>query len=146
MSGGEHQAPSAGAAGFGTQLQANASLHGSVILDIENQIDTRQAPAPTPDAGATGLERRRPGRLSHVSPHLVPLLRRQPADVRDQPVAPFDQPLAAPDHPPAESERPVADADQDDTNDLAPAIGIAVGVALSAPIWVGLIALTCWLS
>jgi hypothetical protein len=59
-------------------------------------------------------DQRRPGRLEHVSPALIPMLR-----------------------------KPGQYVDADDSDPLAPARGIAVGLLLSAPLW-ALIGLGVW--
>lgn len=61
------------------------------------------------------LERRRPGRIENVSPHLIPLLR-------------------------GGTEAWPEDEERRDT-DLAPAIGIAVSVLISALMWAVLLLL-----
>lgn len=90
------------------------------------------------DAGlAVKIDRRRPGRIKHTSPHLIALLRRP--------------------QPPAEeaaSARLEAEADilppaihgaewrqEADSDDLAPARGIALALLVSAPFWAGIAAL-----
>ena len=67
----------------------------------------------TAPSGWTGKERRRPGRVKFANPHLVALLRRK-APTRDATDAP---------------------------DDLGPAKGIMVAIAISAVIW-GAVALT----
>jgi len=69
--------------------------------------------ASTP-AGIKG--RRRPGRNDQVSPHLIPLLRDSAA-------------VDTPAPPPYEREAPLLN------DQLAPARGIAFGLALSVPLW-----------
>jgi hypothetical protein len=64
-------------------------------------------------SGRTGKERRRPGRVKFTNPHLIALLRGK-APTRDAPAAP------------------------DETgghDDLVPAKGIMVAIAISAMIW-----------
>lgn len=72
------------------------------------------ATKPGPVAPPAAKDRRRPGRSDQVSPHLVPLLRTFEAE-------------AAP-VPATADGLPFEDA-------LAPAKGIAVGLALSVPLW-----------
>jgi len=79
------------------------------------EADRYQASAPA--TAMANEERRRPGRTPNVSPELIPIL-------REQPMAPLEQ---------------------DDPDDLAPAVGVAVCVALSAPIWIGFISLIWFL-
>ena len=62
------------------------------------------------------VERRRPGRIESVSPHLLPLLR--------------DGAARSPDH------------GEHQQNDLTPVVGIAIGVLISIPIW----ALIVWVT
>ena len=71
-------------------------------------------PAPAPAVSATSQDRRRPGRPDHASPHLIPLLR-----------TPEIEAAAASG---ALDGLPFEDA-------LRPAQGIALGLALSVPLW-----------
>lgn len=64
----------------------------------------------------TIVSRRRPGRSESMSPYLIPLLRN--TETAHLPSKDFQ--LGEP--------RP-------ETNDLAPAMGIAVGLALAVPLW-----------
>lgn len=79
-------------------------------------LDANAKPAmPSAHALSSGMERRRPGRRSHVDPALIPLLRRTPdADVQ---LPPFD-------------------LEEDQMADRAPSRGIFIGVAVSALLWV----------
>lgn len=70
--------------------------------------------APVPAVSAVSKDRRRPGRPDHASPHLIPLLRVSEVEA----AAAFD----------AADELPFEDA-------LAPAQGIALGLAVSVPLW-----------
>ncbi|MBN9559944.1 MAG: hypothetical protein J0H14_04335 [Alphaproteobacteria bacterium] len=74
------------------------------------------------DGGDVKIDRRRPGRPEHVSPHLIPLLR----NAAEAEIPPDDA--------------PVADRTQDD---LGPAKGILAGLGLAIPLW-GLIGLAVW--
>jgi len=100
---------SAGQAQPGNLLEAETGLQPDVIVEQQNRVETDQPS----DVAEAEVERRRPGRRSHVSPHLIPLL-------RGQPVEPLDQ---------------------DEGGELAPAFGVAMCVVLSVPIWVGIFAL-----
>jgi hypothetical protein len=85
------------------------------------------------DDGATKLSRRRPGRRQDVHPALIPLLRGAATlDIKDP--APFVEDAPA--------SLQGVDADKDD---LSPARGILLGVALSVPIWIVLIFGACHL-
>ena len=72
--------------------------------------DLHDPPIVKVTASTLRVERRRPGRIESVSPVLLPLLR--------------DGAAPSPDH----GERR--------QYDLAPVVGIAIGVLISAPIWV----------
>lgn len=79
-------------------------------------------PHNTTEASVT--DRRRPGRLTDVSPELIPLLRaseRESIQI-DSPDLEFDEP-----------------------DQVAPARGILSGVALSVPLWVGFAYVVRWL-
>ena len=79
-------------------------------------------PDPTPSGGTEAREdRRRPGRLSFLNPHLIALLRARHAD-------------ASLPEPPPQHWVP------DDPDDLAAAQGIAVSTVLGGLLWVGAIA------
>ena len=67
---------------------------------------------------ATGTDRRRPGRID-ANPALIPLLRGEAA--------------------------PTPDATFDGSDDLAPSRGIAFGVLLSIPAWIGIVRSGIWL-
>jgi hypothetical protein len=82
-----------------------------------------QVPAVPPTSSSVIGDRRRPGR-SDISPHLIPMLR-DPAGLD-------------PDVPLRHSADP-----SPDRKELAPAIGIVVGLALSVPLW-GLIGGLMW--
>ena len=69
-------------------------------------------------------DRRRPARPDSVSPHLIPLLRNPAGDTA----------------PPPDPEEATADYH----DDLGPARGILVGIALSVPLWTILILLIRW--
>lgn len=79
-------------------------------------------PPPAVSTEASVSDRRRPGRVNNVSPELIPLLRSQPAE-------------PASDAPPQ-----FGDHDQ-----LGAVRGIAIGAALSAPLWVGIALLGRWI-
>ena len=83
-----------------------------------SEWEQKQARDPLSPAPAT--DRRRPGRLKDVSPHLTPLLRFRPSAEQ----------IAAARRDPAESE---------DDDDLRPARGIALGVLVSLAFWVALL-------
>lgn len=84
-----------------------------------------------------GIDRRRPGRLKHVSPWLIPLLRFKP---------PAEQVPARQEHPdenqPAEDDDDRdddrSDDDERDDDDLGIVQGIAFALLLSIPFWVAL--------
>ena len=64
------------------------------------------------------VERRRPGRIAVVSPHLIPLLRG--------------------------ATEPLPDLKERGDSDLAPAIGIAVSVLISVLLWAMLLSIIWW--
>jgi hypothetical protein len=82
-----------------------------------------QAPTAPPPSSSVIEDRRRPGRQD-ASPHLIPLL-------RDPIGTDPDALLREPTDP------------SSDRKELAPAIGILVGLALSVPLW-GLIGALMW--
>ena len=84
-------------------------IYRSVGIELKDIAELLQAPA----ASAVPKDRRRPGRLDQVSPHLVPLLRTSSV-----------------------AEAAAADMAEGMPGDaLAPAKGIAIGLALSVPVW-----------
>lgn len=110
-------------------------------------MDKRQAASPPePDpASADGSlhslgeasllfpeERRRPGRIERVAPHLISLLRR--------PAAPQ---IAAPEITESISPEAGDQKQEERIGDFAPFRGIAFGLLLVAPFWVAIAAL-CW--
>jgi hypothetical protein len=82
------------------------------------------------------VDRRRPGRIEHTNRHLIALLRGAPPSDEAASVRPGadDAPVE-----PAGPERQQENA----SDDLAPARGIAFGVLLAAPFWAAVAAL-CW--
>lgn len=83
---------------------------------------TNPPPSVVPEATTVVADRRRPGRRERVSEELVPLLRGQgPAPADDDP-AEFGEP-----------------------DQLDAARGLAAGVLLSAPIWIGVAYIGRWL-
>ena len=78
-------------------------------------------PQPSNEADAASplrVERRRPGRMAVVSPHLIPLLRG--------------------------TTEPLSDLKERGDNDLAPAIGIIVSVLISVVVWAILFSMIWW--
>ena len=71
-------------------------------------------PAPTPAVSVASKDRRRPGRSDHASPHLIPLLRT--TEIEEAAVSD------------AADELPFENA-------LEPVQGLALGLALSVPLW-----------
>jgi hypothetical protein len=82
-------------------------------------------PETAADMPPDGAERRRPGRPENVSPALIPLLRREH----------LLQPQTA----------PGAAASGDSRDDLAPARGVAVSVAIGALLWLAMVGAAWWL-
>ena len=81
------------------------------------QVDDSQEPLTTLVA-----DRRRPGRIKNANPELIPILRGDGAPL-----------------PPEKS------FESDDDDQLSGARGVVVGIALSAPLWLGIAYLGRWL-
>ena len=95
---------------------------GATMIDADHSStavsgpDANATPAmPSAPALSSGMERRRPGRRSHVDPALIPLLRRTPD---------------------TDAQLPLFDFEEDQMEDRAPSRGIFIGVAVSALLWV----------
>lgn len=97
--------------------------------------DQPVTPSQKPDL-ADVFERRRPGRIEHVSPQLIPLLRRSYA----VPALPTSD---AGFIRPGMSSGVVGDQ-QDDADDLRPAFGIAVALIAATIFWLDISALIWW--
>ena len=96
----------------------------------EDQEDPSDSVPPhPPDAPATqeAVDRRRQGRLKHVSPELVPLLRFKPSAEQ----------MAAPQEHPDEA-LPAQGGDDEVGDDSGIMRDIAFGLLLSIPFWVAL--------
>jgi hypothetical protein len=82
------------------------------IMDMTSQVEEREAaavPAHQAQARQGTADRRRPGRIENISPHLIPLLRQPTVVVEPAPVLTVD--------------------------DLRLPKGIAIGVLLAIPLW-----------
>ena len=92
-------------------------------MDLEEaQPTVKKVPASATLASPTDTGRRRPGRPKQVSPHLIPLLRSStPSGIGGLTVGETDTSILE--------------------DDLAPAKGVLVGLALSVPLWAGIGAL-----
>ena len=87
-------------------------IRGSTVSDMPQRSHEADAASPL------RVERRRPGRIAVVSPHLIPLLRG--------------------------TTEPLPDLKERGDSDLAPAIGIAVSVLISVLLWAMLLSIIWW--